>query len=125
MSIILHTGNAGVKTVSCLKTNTKKYEEATVDNLTIGRLYTNAQKDFMGSIRVGIIPLLNKDESLEHAILNIMVETNIEIECISHGKNLLMGKYSKAQPNTLFSGLAIDNYKWKNKYTIAGAPAVE
>lgn len=112
--------------VGYVSNNTKNYNNATVDNITITGLYQNTpEMGFMGSLGVGIIPLLNKDGTLEDAILNIMVETNIEIECISHGTNLLMGKYGGAQPNTLFSGLAIDRIKWNNKYTMAGAPAVE
>ncbi|CAK1591710.1 unnamed protein product [Parnassius mnemosyne] len=125
MSIIVNTGNTAVRSVTCVKSNTKIYNEATVDNITIRRLYTNAQQYFMGSIGVGIIQLLNKDGSLEDVILNIIVETTIDIECISHGTNLLMGKYSRVQPNTLFTGLAIDKYNWNNRYTVAGAPVVD
>lgn len=124
-SNLLNTTSAGIKNIGFVKSKTKPYTEATIDNITIGRLFKNAPKDFMGSVGVGIIPLLNKDGSLEDAILNIMVETCIEIECISHGTNLLMGKYGGIQPNTLFAGLAIDKYKWNNRYTIAGTPAVE
>lgn len=124
-SNLLNTTTAKLTNLSYVKNKTKGYSEATVDNITIGGLFKNAPKNFMGSVGVGIIPLLNKDASLEEAILNIMVETFIEIECISHGTNLLMGKYGGAQPNTLFAGLAIDKYKWNNKYTIAATPAVE
>lgn len=124
-SNILKTSTAQLENLTYVKSKTQKYEEATIDNLTLGGLYRNAQKNFMGSVGVGIVPLLNKDGSLEDAILNIMVETCIEIEAISHGTNLLMGKWKGVQPNTLFTGLAIDKYKWNNKYTVAGAPAVE
>uniref|UniRef100_A0A2A4J3C3 Phospholipase A2-like domain-containing protein n=1 Tax=Heliothis virescens TaxID=7102 RepID=A0A2A4J3C3_HELVI len=124
-SNILNTTSAKMSDTGYVKSKTKGYGEATIDNITIGGLYKNAQKDFMGSVGVGIVPLLNKDGSLEDAILNIMVETCIELECISHGTNLLMGKHGGIQPNTLFAGLAIDKYKWNNRYTIAGTPAVD
>lgn len=122
---VFNTQNNTARSVSFTKANTKSYENATVDNIFIGKLFTNASKNFMGSVGVGIIPLLNKDSSLEDAILNIMIETVIDLECVSHGTNLLMSKFDKPQPNTLFSGLAVDKYKWNNKYTITGAPAVE
>lgn len=124
-SNLINLQNVGLRNLGYIKSQTKPYESATVDNLTIGGLYQNAQKNFMGSVGVGIIPLLNKDGSLEDSVLNIMVETYIDLECISHGTNLLMGKYDKPQPNTLYTGLAIDKLKWSNKYTAAGAPAVE
>lgn len=122
---LMQTSNAAKRECSYVKHNTKPYDSATIDNLTMGGLYRNAGKDFIGSVGVGIIPLLNKDGSLEDAILNIMVETCIQLECTSHGTNLLMGKYDKPQPNTLFSSLSVDKIKWNSKYTIAGAPAVE
>lgn len=124
-SNLVNVERTNLANIGYVKKKTKDYSNATVDNLTIGGLYSNAPKEFMGSVGVGIIPLLNKDESLEEAILNIMVETKIQLECISHGTNLLMAKYGEPQPNTLYSGLAIDKYKWNNQYTVAGAPAVE
>lgn len=124
-SNILRVKDNAQTNMTYVKSKTNQYNNATVDNITIGGLFQNASKNFMGSVGVGIIPLLNKDESLEDAILNIMVETFIEIECISHGTNLLMSKFDKPQPNTLFTNLAVDKYKFSNKYTLAGAPAVE
>lgn len=122
---LISASSGGLRSATYVRHRTKKYEEATIDNLTIGGLFANAQKEFAGSLGVGIVPLLNKDGSLEDAILNIMVETYIQLECTSHGTNLLMGKYNKPQPNTLFAGLSVDRYRWNSKYAMTGAPAVE
>lgn len=104
---------------------TKSYDNATVDNIVIGNnLFTNAKAGFMPSIGVGIIPLLNADGSLEKSVLNIMVETFINLECVSHGTNLLMANAGGAQPNTNFMKMAVDK-KWTDKYTIQGAPVME
>lgn len=105
--------------------HTKEYETATVDNLQIGRdMYSNAPGGFMTSLGVGIVPLLNADGSLEKSILNIMVETFINLECISHGTNLLMADNNRPQPNTNFVKMSIGK-KWKDKYTLQGAPVME
>lgn len=117
------TGGLGNTT---LKTSlTKKYDTATVDNINIGpNMFTGASQGFMPSIGVGIVPLLNADGSLEKAILNIMVETYINLESISHGTNLLMAGYDKPQPNTNYMKMSIDK-KWAGGYTLAGAPVIE
>lgn len=121
----LNTSNSRLKNLEYVKGLTKDYESATIDNMTIGGMGSNAPKNFMGSIGIGIIPLINKDGSLEDSLLNILVETSIDLECISHGTNLLMSKFEKAQPNTNYAGLSVDKYKWKNKYIVTGAPAME
>lgn len=122
---LLDTGNARLTDIPYAKTASKPYNEATVDNNTIGGLMANTGTNFMGSIGIGIIPLLNADGTLEDAVLNILVETSINIECASHGTNLLMSNYDKPQPNTNRAGLSIDKLKWGNKYTIGGHPSME
>lgn len=122
---VLDIGNGRLSEATYTKGNTKPYEQATVDNMTIGGMMTNAPHDFMGSLGIGIIPLLNQDGTLEDALLNILVETSIDLECISHGTNLLMSKYDSPQPNTNYAGLSVDRYKWNSKYTVTGAPAME
>lgn len=110
---------------SMQRTITKKYDKATVDNIGIGsNLFSNATPGFMPSIGVGIVPLLNADGSLEKAILNIMVETYINLECISHGTNLLMANMNQPQPNTNYVKAGIDK-NWAGKYTLAGTPVIE
>lgn len=104
---------------------TKPYKNATVDNVCIGEnMFSNTTPGFMSSLGVGIVPLLNADGSLEKAILNIMVETYINLECISHGTNLLMAAYGRPQPNTNYMKLAIDK-AWTDTYTVQGAPVME
>lgn len=122
---VLNTGSGSLKDAKYVKNKTKDYETATIDNNTIGGLMRNAGTNFMGSVGIGIIPLLNVDGTLEDAVLNILVETSINLECLSHGTNLLMSSYGRPQPNTLYSGLSVDKYKWANKYTVAGQPAME
>lgn len=122
--LAMNVSSNAMASIPYVNHKTKEYATATVDNNTIGGLYTNANKSFMGSVGIGIVPLLNKDETLEDAVLNIMVETFIELECVSHGTNLLMTKHDPPQPNNQFASLAIDKYKWNNTYTIAGAAAV-
>lgn len=113
------------KGISLTPSLTKPYESATVDNIVIGsNIFTNANMDFMPSIGIGIVPLLNADGSLEKSVLNIMVETFINLECISHGTNLLMAKAGGPQPNTNFMKMSV-NKKWSDKYTIQGAPVME
>lgn len=103
---------------------TKKYKNATVDNINIGDIFGSAQQGFMPSLGVGIVPLLNADASLEKSILNIMVETFINLECTSHGTNLLMAANNKPQPNTNYMRMAVDK-TWANTYTLAGAAQIE
>lgn len=117
--------NNSIRNLSYSRIATKAYSTATVDNLTMGGLVTNPPKDFMGSLGIGIIPLLNKDGSLEDAILNILVETSIDLECVSHGTNLLMSNHNKPQPNTNYAALGVDKYHWTNRYTVAGTPTME
>lgn len=121
----LDVGNGKLKDLPYVKGQTKEYATATVDNITIGGIGSNAPKQFMGSVGIGIIPLINQDGSLEDSVLNILVETSIDLECLSHGTNLLMSKFDKPQPNTNYAGLSVDKYKWTNKYTVTGAPSME
>lgn len=122
---VLDVGNQKLKDTVYTKKMTKKYAEATVDNNTIGGLMGTGGSGFMGSVGIGIIPLLNADGTLEDAVLNILVETSINLECISHGTNLLMSDSGAPQPNTNYAGLSVDKYKWANKYTIGGQPSME
>lgn len=55
----------------------------------------------------------------------ILVETSINLECVSRGTNLLMNAFDYPQPNTNYTGLSIDKYRWKDKYTIHGAPSMK
>lgn len=123
---MLNTYSGALSNTDLKAKHTKPYAKATVDNFNIGPdIFTSASQGlFMHSIGVGIIPLLNADASLEKAILNIMVETWINLECISHGTNLLMANENKPQPNTNFVKMSIDK-KWSDAYTIAGAPMIE
>lgn len=123
--LLLDVNSAATQTISLKTKQTKEYEKATIDNVNIGQdLFSNASQGFQHSLGVGIVPLLNADGSLEKAILNIMVETYINLEAISHGTNLLMGTMSAPQPNTNYVKMAIDK-KWTNKYTLAGTPVME
>lgn len=122
----LQIDSGAIGSVGNRKGTTKEYSRATVDNLTLEGMFTHAPKNLMGSIGIGIIPLINQDGTLEDSLLNILVETSINLECISHGTNLLMSKLdNKAQPNTNYVGLSVDGFRWNNKYTVTGAPAME
>lgn len=122
---LLDTGNVRLTDIPFVKITSKPYNEVTINNNTIGGLMTNAGTDFMGSVGIGIIPLLNADGTLEDSVLNILVETSISIQCASHGTNLLMSNYDRPQPNTNCAGLSIEKLKWGNKYTVGGHPAME
>lgn len=121
----LNVESARIANTGYRRGTTKPYAEATIDNMPIGGLFSNAPKNFMGSVGLGIIPLINQDGTLEDSLLNILVETSIDLECVSHGTNLLMKQHSRPQPNTNYAGLPVDRLKWTNKYTVTGAPAME
>lgn len=121
----LGVNNSSLKDVTYKNSCTKPYKEATIDNLVTGGLQSNSSHNFMDSIGIGILPLINQDSTLEDSLLNILVETSINLECVSRRKNLLMSAFDYPQPNTNYTGLSIDKYRWKVKYTIHGAPSME
>lgn len=124
-SNFMNVESASVSNQGYVRSTTKPYEKATIDNMTIGTIGSNAPKSFLGSLGVGIIPLLNKDGTLEDALLNLLIETFIDLECVSHGTNLLMSKHTIPQPNTNMASLSVNKHTWSNEYSISGIPLME
>lgn len=100
------------------------YEDTTVDNIAHCSLMGMPGESFMPSVGVGIIPLLNQDESLENAVFNFLVETNIVIEGSSFGTNVLMSANPYPQPNTFSVGFRALKRKFQNMYGVAGQAIV-
>lgn len=120
------TGEIREVKVARLKTENKQsYETATIDNILFGGLESNSPAHIGGSIGLGILPLLNNDETIEDAVFNVLVETHITISGTSHGTNVLMKNNTFAQPNTHAIGLLNHRKKWGNAYGIAERPIYE
>lgn len=123
---VMNVDNRNITNLNYKSGKTSEYDHATIDNTNIGSLRGNPGTNFMGSVGVGIIPLLNPDGNIEDALLNIMVETYIDVECASHGTNLLMSEYNKPQPNTMCTGVALSRKAiWEGQYTVAGHAAMK
>jgi len=85
----------------------------------------NPQSSCLHSLGIGIVPLMNKDESLENSVLNIMVETEIILEGESHGTNVLMHESGYAQPNTYKVGLKSYKRSFLNAFGVDGRPLLD
>lgn len=88
-----------------------KYEFATVDNYLYSNILNVPALEFTRPIGIGIIPLLSSDGAHENSILNIMVETGIEVEAMSHGQNILYTAMRNPQPNPLVMGYRMSDHK--------------
>lgn len=91
--------------------NAVKYENATVDNYLFSNILNVPELEFAPALGIGIIPLLSSDGNHENSILNIMVETCIEIEAMSHGQNILYTAMRNPQPNPLVMGYRMSDHK--------------
>lgn len=89
-----------------------KYEFATIDNYLYSNMLNVPKIDYTPPIGIGILPLLSSDGNHENSILNIMVETGIEIEALSHGQNILYTAMRNPQPNPLVMGYRMSDHKF-------------
>lgn len=89
-----------------------KYEYATVDNYLYSNIVNVPQLSFTPPVGIGILPLLSSDGNHENSILNIMIETGIEIEAYSHGGNILYTAMRNTQPNPLVMGYRMNDHKY-------------
>jgi len=104
--------------------NMANYETATIDNIVYCGMNNNPSEHMLHSLGVGIIPLLNEDETIEKAVFNFMVETEIIIETESHGTNALMNDSHYPQPNTHKVGLLAPKRIFINAFGVNGLPLV-
>jgi hypothetical protein len=100
------------------------YEDALIDNIRFAGLDSNPSSHIGHSLGIGIVPLLHKDGKLEEALLDLLIETNIEIEAYSMGTNLLYKKCVGPQPNTYAVGLYSYERDWHDAYGAGGKPIV-
>lgn len=100
------------------------YHEATVDNITYCSLGGTPGEQVGHSLGMGVVPLLNADNTLEKSVFGLMVETYIEIEAMSHGTNILMVNNNYPQPNTYHVSLLATKRTWKGAFGVAGKPVV-
>lgn len=100
------------------------YEEATIDNITYLSMNGSPGEQMAHSIGIGVVPLLNIDNTLEKSVFGVMIETFIEIEGLSHGTNVLMTHNIYPQPNTYHVGLQAVKRSWKGAFGVGGKPVV-
>jgi hypothetical protein len=100
------------------------YEETLIDNIRWSSLNDNPGTSILHSLGLGILPLLNEDETIEKSVFNFILETRITITARTHGTNTLMSSSSSAQPNTYKTGLLAQKRVWQNAFGVAGMPIV-